>query len=358
MRRAQPIVVVFLVLSVIAYLLPLLQSSRESARRSASKNNLKQIGLALQGYHSDHQSFPIGGTFDDHGIAHHSWTTPLDIYLVASPFFHYVDFNVPWDDPQNIDLFLQHLEHGPSWWNPSIAGQYSPDGLSVAHYAANDWVMHRNSHVREKDLTNGLSSTMLSGDANDAFDPLGYPYNWRDPTARIGRSNSGFGCPVREVTMFLMADGRVQVVSNKTDHKVISAMSGPEELRPHSDQTTKPTTAYRLPNRDRWSFHSLVRGHKSEMTFRLSPDKVHLKIDFGYDSNPKEATPEMWLPSFRSITKDAPLERVELVGELRAEELVPFLEIESLRQLTISSAKIKGDKEAVLTTASSEIEID
>lgn len=43
---------------IIALLLPAVQSARESARRAACSNNLRQIGLALNNYYSSLQAFP------------------------------------------------------------------------------------------------------------------------------------------------------------------------------------------------------------------------------------------------------------------------------------------------------------
>jgi prepilin-type N-terminal cleavage/methylation domain-containing protein/prepilin-type processing-associated H-X9-DG protein len=54
------LVVIAIIAVLIALLLPAVQAAREAARRAQCVNNMKQIGIALHGYHNINNTFPMG----------------------------------------------------------------------------------------------------------------------------------------------------------------------------------------------------------------------------------------------------------------------------------------------------------
>jgi len=81
------LVVIAIIGTLVGLLLPAVQSAREAGRRISCVNNLKQIGLALHGYHDSKKRFPngVGFTQENNGCApatgRYMWTFRIMPYM-------------------------------------------------------------------------------------------------------------------------------------------------------------------------------------------------------------------------------------------------------------------------------------
>jgi len=78
---------------------------RSAALRNSCRNNLRQIGLALEQYVKDHGSYPPAYTVNANGKPLHSWRTLLLPYLEEEALYKKIDLTKPWDDPVNAAAF-------------------------------------------------------------------------------------------------------------------------------------------------------------------------------------------------------------------------------------------------------------
>src|SRR5579871_413068 len=88
------LVVIAILAILLALLLPAVQQAREAARRLQCTNNLKQIGLAIHGYHDSNQTFPIGANMTKGGWGISFWVGLLP-YLEQSEIYDQWDMIDP-----------------------------------------------------------------------------------------------------------------------------------------------------------------------------------------------------------------------------------------------------------------------
>jgi prepilin-type N-terminal cleavage/methylation domain-containing protein len=201
-RRAFSLVellaVVGIVALLLACLLPAVQAARESARRTACANNLRQIGLAIRHYEEVNRSFPSGyisqSSTDWAEIGPGwGWAALLFDRLEENATRARLALNLPIEAPLNADgrlatisLYVCPAETaGPTWSAFGAWGDFGPSpqsricDVASANYVAmfgnrelgsvGTGVFFRNSHVRLRDIADGATSTIAVGERSHSL---------------------------------------------------------------------------------------------------------------------------------------------------------------------------------------------
>jgi prepilin-type N-terminal cleavage/methylation domain-containing protein len=99
------LVVIGIIGILAALIMPAIQASREASRRTACANNLRQIGVALNAYHTAHRQFPIGciewRAPGNPAARQLAWSAYLLPFIEEEPLYDALDLNTPFDNPRN-----------------------------------------------------------------------------------------------------------------------------------------------------------------------------------------------------------------------------------------------------------------
>ncbi|MCA9101035.1 MAG: DUF1559 domain-containing protein [Pirellulales bacterium] len=171
------LVVIAIIGILIALLLPAVQAAREAARRAQCNNNMRQIGLAIHGYHDTHRQIPpsyFGTQYDS------SVHTRLLPFIEQQAAYDLYNFNSPWNSPKNkaateIDI--------PLFVCPSAPGG-----------GKRNWIT---DYAVDEQITGNCRSVLLSGIVRPRTNWWGI---FRDP-------KSGGGPPDQEVRFAMITDG-------------------------------------------------------------------------------------------------------------------------------------------------------
>ena len=215
-------VVLFLIVLVFGLLVPAVQQAREAARRSAAKNNLKQVGLAAHNYADVHRCFPSGGVIREDGTATQGWMTMYLPYLDASPDYSQLSLDEPWLSAANRSV-IETVR--PQYLNPEVRSNYTSTGFGLTHYLGNPHLYYRNSSVTFDQMERGTTYTWVTGDVAGEFQPWAYPFNWRPLGTQLCAESGSFGCPNWEGGHLLFADGKVFFFSDETSPEILKQLA-------------------------------------------------------------------------------------------------------------------------------------
>jgi len=199
------LVVIAIIGILIALLLPAIQSAREAARQLTCRNNLKQLGLALHGYHDANGKFPPSAV--RHGGAHENWVIKILPFMEEQPLYDQFELNLDISHPDNKTARSTPLSvmtcpsdsyngepfngagHGPtaSFNNNWARGNYAANG-ALGHRGGADspgWrsntrrgVMGVKCSVSIKGIRDGTSHTILLGEIRAGICPQDERGTW------------------------------------------------------------------------------------------------------------------------------------------------------------------------------------
>jgi hypothetical protein len=224
-----------------ALLLPAIQQARQAARRSQSKNNLKQLALALHNYHEVNKGFPAG-THPNEKLKPEkrlSWLASILPYADQGPLFKRVDFEESWDDDANE--FAANIRI-PTFMNPGRP--VNPKGPGETHYVgiaglgkdapmlpanhkrAGVFAINRKTRIR--DMIDGTSNTMMVSEASGKLGPwiAGGESTIRPLTKKpYINGPDGIGGPYNGGVHVGLGDGSVRFISENIDPTIFERLS-------------------------------------------------------------------------------------------------------------------------------------
>lgn len=201
---------VFAVSLALFLLNPKVQGAREAARRTACKNNLRQIGIALYAYHDSYGCFPPAFIADDAGRPMHSWRVLILPFLDQKQLYSQYSFSEPWDGPNNSRL----LSSIPEVYQCPTHSAGGSTSTAYAGVFGENCIFRGAEPVRIAEVTDALNNTLIVGESTGASIPWSKPQDIDvAKTPKLGDA-AGFSSDHAGGVQVLSADGSVRFIPN------------------------------------------------------------------------------------------------------------------------------------------------
>lgn len=161
------LVVIAIIAILVSLLLPAVQQAREAARRSQCKNNLKQLGVATHNFHDQYGHLPINAKesttdFANFFLRFKTWSIELMPFLELSNLYH------RWDGNYMGSTFMVN----PAYDN-NFTGNDAPAGQKISTFLCpSDGMAHRIREVSGKRY--GFTSYRACAGLTTGGPPAGY----------------------------------------------------------------------------------------------------------------------------------------------------------------------------------------
>jgi prepilin-type processing-associated H-X9-DG protein len=237
------------------------QSSREAARRTACKNQLRQLGLALHMYHEVHRCFPPGSYVMGPSFPIQTgwgWGAMVLPYVEQNAVYKQINFDLATGLGTNLPLIGLPI---PVFRCPAEIGGDTitctppvdpPFKIAAGNYCGSEGILNSMSSVRLAQITDGTSQTLMLGERvvqpggpltlgftsawcgqiafTDEYDLRSVPYLLPDPNHPLNSSLVDplcFGSRHPLGANFVLADGSCQFLNNSIDAQVFTALGTP-----------------------------------------------------------------------------------------------------------------------------------
>jgi prepilin-type N-terminal cleavage/methylation domain-containing protein len=270
------LVVIAIIGILVGLLLPAVQAAREAARRMQCSNNVRQLGIAVHNYESAYGRIPSGWVASNvNGEPGWGWGAALLPFIEGSNLHQQIDDRFPIDDPMHeqvrmtvVPTFLcpsdtgenvfeiaegdgHHHDHDHyGTWRlddegeilfrvskSNYVGMFGTFELEDAPYNG-DGMFYGNSRIKFRDITDGLSNTLMIGERSSRLGGSLWQGNIAaaaEPHARIlGVVDHGPNDPHGHFedfssyhtggVNFMRADSSVSFMSENIDLRVYQAM--------------------------------------------------------------------------------------------------------------------------------------